>query len=58
MEHDMIAARYLSDNERFADLLNGYGFEGRQIISPEDLDEMDSRMVFGRKSDTVIRKRM
>lgn len=43
MEHDMIAARYLSDNERFADLLNGYGFEGEQIVSAADLSEMDSR---------------
>ena len=43
MEHDLIAARYLSDNERFADLINGYGFGGEQIIAAEDLSEMDTR---------------
>ena len=43
MEHDLITARYLSDNERYADLLNGYGFGGAQIISAEDLSELDSR---------------
>ena len=31
MEEDLIKKRYFSDNERFADLINGYGFEGRQI---------------------------
>ena len=43
MEHDLVTARYLSDNERYADLLNGYGFGGAQIISAEDLSELDSR---------------
>ena len=43
MEHDIVTARYLSDNERYADLLNGYGFGGEQIISAEDLSELDSR---------------
>ena len=37
MEHDLVTARYLSDNERYADLLNGYGFGGEQIISAEAL---------------------
>lgn len=43
MEHDLIAARFLSDNERYADLLNGIGFGGENIISAEDLSDLDSR---------------
>lgn len=46
MEEDLIKKRYFSDNERFADLINGYGFEGRQIISAEDLSERDSQTGF------------
>ena len=32
---------WLSDNERFADLFNGSIFEGKQIIRPEELENMD-----------------
>ena len=32
---------WLSDNERFADLFNGSIFGGKQIIRPEELENMD-----------------
>lgn len=35
--------RYFEDRERYADLINGFLFEGEQIISEEDVQEMDSR---------------
>lgn len=43
MEEDLVKKRYFSDNERFADLINGYGFAGRQVVSAEDLSERDSQ---------------
>lgn len=40
-DKDIISIEYFEDNERFADLLNGYLFEGRKIVRPEDLQEAD-----------------
>lgn len=34
--------RWMSNRERFADLYNGYLFEGNQIILPEDLEPAES----------------
>lgn len=44
---DIVTARYLSDAERYADLMNGYWFGGRQVVMPEDVREKDSRMSGG-----------
>lgn len=33
---------YLSDNERFADLINGFLFRGKQWVKKEDLSETDT----------------
>ncbi|MCI6005968.1 MAG: transposase [Blautia sp.] len=41
-DRDIISINYFEDKERFADLLNGYLFEGRQIIQPDDFREADS----------------
>lgn len=35
---------YLEDRERFADLFNGILFKGEQIILPEELSEMDTKV--------------
>lgn len=43
MEEDLVKKRYFSDNERFADLINGYGFGGNQVVSADDLEERDSQ---------------
>ena len=40
-EKDIISNNYFKDNERFADLLNGFIFSGQQVIFPEDLQEAD-----------------
>ena len=48
---DAALEEYLEDPKRYADLLNGYWFGGRQTIQPEDLQEKDSRLV-GRSQRT------
>ncbi len=38
-KNDIVMKQYLTDKERFADLMNGSFFQGRQIIKPENLVE-------------------
>ena len=38
---DIAVKNWLSDNDRFADLFNGTIFGGRQIVRPEELENMD-----------------
>lgn len=42
-KEDLSLVRYYEDEERYADLLNGYVFEGRQVISAKDVVMQDSR---------------
>ena len=44
MKADEALKAYLSDNARYADLINGMVFGGRQVVKPEDLSEMDSQV--------------
>ena len=46
MEKDVAQFRFLSDNERYADLINGAVFGGRQVVRGTDLQEMDSQTGF------------
>ncbi len=39
---DRLLKRYFANNARFADLLNGTCFQGRQIVGEDDLADMDS----------------
>lgn len=43
MEKDVVQIRCLSDNERYADLINGIVFRGRRVVRGDDLLEMDSQ---------------
>ena len=43
-QSDICLKRYLSDEERFADLINGILGEGEHLLSPEDLTDMDSQV--------------
>ncbi|MGN0141198.1 MAG: Rpn family recombination-promoting nuclease/putative transposase [Roseburia sp.] len=47
--------RYFSDNRRYADIINGIGCEGKQLVQEADLDDADSQ---GRTKKTrdLIRK--
>ncbi len=56
---DVALHRYFQDEERFADLLNGYIFAGRQVIQGSDVLEKDTRIsgMFGRiRSGIPIQK--
>lgn len=41
---DISLVRYFDDNARYADLLNGYVFRGKQVVATEDVQEMDSHV--------------
>lgn len=43
MEKDLQLKRYLSDNDRYADLINGFCFGGKQIVKADALEEMDTQ---------------
>ena len=46
MEQDIAGKVFFSDNRRYADLINGLGCNGEQIISGKDLQEMDTQTGF------------
>ena len=43
-QSDVCLKRYLSNNERFADLVNGILGEGERLLSADDLTDMDSQV--------------
>lgn len=48
-KNDEVLERYFTDNNRYADLINGFVLNGRQVIKAEDLSPLDSR-TRGRKN--------
>ena len=42
-EIDLVLNRYFEDGERYADLINGYAFNGDQVVRKEDVQELDPR---------------
>lgn len=38
-EKDVVSVEYFEEPERFADLLNGYLFDGKQVVKPENVRE-------------------
>lgn len=46
---DVMTAIYLRDKNRFAYLINVYCFEGRSVIRPEDIQEIDSTEIHVQK---------
>lgn len=53
MIKDLTTKRCLSDNERYADLINGAVFGGKQLLQPQDLTDRDSHAIMrhGKASD-------
>ncbi len=49
IKEDSAEKSYWRDNEQFADLFNAYLYQGRQVINPKELAEMDTDIsdVFG-----------
>ena len=48
MEKDIVSNNFFSDNERFADIINGIGCGGKTFVQGKDLQELDSRVRLGR----------
>ena len=46
MEHDVGWKGFFSDDERYADVINGLGCNGRQVVTEEDLQELDTQTGF------------
>lgn len=55
MGKDMGWKRFLSDDERYADIINGIGCMGEQTVSKDDLYEMDTQIGFSRSQKFVRR---
>lgn len=45
LKPDIILKNYWSNNEQFADLFNAVLFEGKQVIRPEELEDVDTEEV-------------
>ena len=43
MKNDVLTKEFFSDDERYADLINGLGCDGKQIVRKEDLQELDTQ---------------
>lgn len=54
---DELLKRYLDDDERYADLINGVSFGGRQIVKAEDLSERDTQTGYHKNTRAVKGKR-
>ena len=46
MERDIGWKRFFSDDERYADVINGLGCNGRQVVNEGDLQELDTQTGF------------
>lgn len=44
-QKDISLVRFFEDQARFADLLNGFVFDGRSVVSEDDVWEEDSRVI-------------
>ena len=44
-QKDLSLVRYFEDQGRYADLINGFVFQGKQVVSEDDVQDMDSRAV-------------
>ena len=42
LKADTVLKNYWSDNEQFADLFNAVLFQGKQVIKPEELEDVDT----------------
>lgn len=40
-EQDAVSIDYFQDNERFADLINGYVYQGEELVKPGDIREIN-----------------
>lgn len=45
-KRDIQTSCFFEENRLFADMVNGYVFEGKQVLVPEKLDEVDGEVRF------------
>ena len=55
MKKDIITKEYMSDNIHFADIFNFFLYDGKEVINPSLLVELDTTQVF-HKNQTFIEK--
>ena len=48
MKKDLNAKNFFESEERVADLVNGIGCGGQQCVSPEDIQPLDTQVLFGK----------
>ena len=56
-KEDELLKRYLSDDERYADLINGVSFSGRQVVRAEDLSDRDTQTGYHKNNRAVKGKK-
>ena len=57
MKNDILAKEFYSDNDRFAEIINGIGCLGQQVLSGEDLQDRDAQTGFGRFPEFIRRQK-
>ena len=58
MTKDILAKEFFSDNARFADIINGIGCLGEQVVSADDLQDLDTQTGFFRMPDFIRRRQI
>jgi len=51
---DLWQSDYFDDKRRFADMINGAFFKGEQIMDAEELEEVDSKLVYHEKNGEAV----
>ncbi|MDO4170005.1 MAG: hypothetical protein Q4D45_08900 [Lachnospiraceae bacterium] len=54
-EKDIVLRKYLSDNEKFSDLINGIAFGGNNIIDTKMIEEKNTVLAY-HKTDKVLKR--
>lgn len=54
MEKDVSWKVYFRDDDRYADVINGIGFGGRQLVTGGELEEADTQTIFGGLQDRSL----
>ncbi len=57
-KQDAISIDYLEEPARFADLINGFIYHGRELIRPEDIREMNRTQARITKDSGILKSQM
>ena len=56
-KEDEVLKRYLNDDERYVDLINGVSFGGKQVLMAEDLSDRDTQTGYHKNAMAVKGRR-